>query len=54
MTMTEQRPKALVLGPQDHRLREPLDVLGEPGLVNNRWTHPHLLSPVTFAPPRMP
>ena len=31
--MTEQRLKTLVLGPQDYRLREPLDVLGEPGLV---------------------
>jgi len=33
MTMTEQRLKTLVLGPHDYRLREPLDVLGEPGLV---------------------
>jgi hypothetical protein len=33
MTKTEQSLKALVLGPQDHRLREPLDVLGELGLV---------------------
>ncbi len=33
MTMTEQKLKTLVLGPQDYRLREPLDVLGEQGLV---------------------
>jgi mannose-6-phosphate isomerase-like protein (cupin superfamily) len=33
MTMTDQKLKTLVLGPQDHRLREPLDVLGEQGLV---------------------
>jgi quercetin dioxygenase-like cupin family protein len=33
MTMAEQRLKALVLNPQDHRSHEPLDVLGEPGLV---------------------
>src|SRR5260370_4316085 len=33
MTMTDQRLKTLVLGPQDYRLREPLDVLGAPGLV---------------------
>jgi len=33
MTMTEQRLKTLALCPQDYRLREPLDVLGEPGLV---------------------
>src|SRR2546427_104322 len=33
MTGTEQRLMPLVLGPQDHRLPEPLDVLGEPGLV---------------------
>ncbi len=33
MTITEQKLKTLVLGPQDYRLREPLDVLGEPGLV---------------------
>jgi len=30
---TELKLKTLVLGPHDHRLREPLDVLGEPGLV---------------------
>jgi quercetin dioxygenase-like cupin family protein len=28
-----QGMKPLKLGPQEHRLREPLDVLGEPGLV---------------------
>jgi hypothetical protein len=33
MTMTAKRLKTLVLGPQDYRLREPLNVLGEPGLV---------------------
>jgi hypothetical protein len=32
-TMTEQRLKTLVLGPQDSRLSEPLDVLGELCLV---------------------
>ena len=29
----DQRLKTLVLGPQDYRLREPLDVLDEPGLL---------------------
>jgi hypothetical protein len=33
MTMTEQRLKTLALCPQDYRLREPLDVLGEAGLL---------------------
>ncbi|MGE0100723.1 MAG: cupin domain-containing protein [Blastocatellales bacterium] len=33
MTTTEQRVETLVLGPQDNRLTEPMDVLGEPGLV---------------------
>jgi hypothetical protein len=33
MTMADQKLKTLVLGPQDYRLREPLDVLDEPGLV---------------------
>jgi quercetin dioxygenase-like cupin family protein len=33
MPMTEQGLKTLVLGPQDHRSSEPLDVLGEPCLV---------------------
>lgn len=33
MLTAEQREKMLVLGPQDHRQSEPMDVLGEPGLV---------------------
>lgn len=33
MTTTEPRMETLVLGPQDNRLTEPMDVLGEPGLV---------------------
>jgi quercetin dioxygenase-like cupin family protein len=33
MATTEPQVKALVQGPQDHRLSEPLDVLGEPGMV---------------------
>lgn len=33
MTTMEHPLKALVLDAQDYRLREPLDVLGEPGLV---------------------
>ena len=31
--MTEKKVKTFILGPQDYRLRQPLDVLGEPGLV---------------------
>jgi quercetin dioxygenase-like cupin family protein len=58
MTMTGRRLKTLVLGPQDHRLREPLDVLGEPGLVklsgadtNNAVAMVHLTVPKLAGPP---
>ena len=58
MTTTEHRLKTLVLGPQDHRLREPLDVLGEPGLVklsggdtNNAVAMVHLTVPKLSGPP---
>src|SRR5713226_7737723 len=58
MTSTEQQPKALVLGPQDHRLHEPLDVLGEPGLVklagadtDNAVAIVHLTVPKLAGPP---
>jgi quercetin dioxygenase-like cupin family protein len=33
MTATELKLKTLVLGPQDYRLRGPIDVVGEPGMV---------------------
>jgi quercetin dioxygenase-like cupin family protein len=33
MTSIDQRLKTLVVGPQDNRLNEPLNVLGQPGLV---------------------
>lgn len=33
MTATEQKLKALVLGPQDYRSSTALNVLGEPGLT---------------------
>ena len=33
MTKTKRQLNTQVLGPRDYRLREPLDVLGEPGLV---------------------
>lgn len=58
MTTTEQRLKTLVLGPQDHRLREALDVLGEPGLVklsggdtNNAVAVVYLTVPKLAGPP---
>ena len=58
MTMTDQRLKTLVLGPQDHRLSEPLDVLGEPGRVklsggdtNNAVAMVHLTVPKLAGPP---
>jgi hypothetical protein len=38
MAKTEHRLRTLVLGPQDYRLREPLDVLGEPGLLDGELT----------------
>ena len=58
MTMTEQRLKTLVLGPQDYRLGEPLDVLGEPCLVKlagadtgNAVAVVHLTVPKLSGPP---
>jgi quercetin dioxygenase-like cupin family protein len=58
MTMAERRLKALVLGPQDYRLREPLNVLGEPGLVKlagadtgNAVAVVHLTVPKLAGPP---
>src|ERR1039458_248902 len=58
MTMTDQRLKTLVLRPQDYRLREPLDVLGEPGLVKlagadtgNAVAMVHLTVPKLAGPP---
>jgi quercetin dioxygenase-like cupin family protein len=58
MTMTDQRLKTLVLGPQDYRLREPLDVLGAPGLVKlagadtgNAVAVVHLTVPKLAGPP---
>jgi len=33
MTLTEQKLKTLVLGPQDHRSTEMLDILGQPAMV---------------------
>ena len=57
MTMTEQRPKSLVLGPQDC-LREVPDPLGELGLVklsggdtNNAVTVTHWTVPKLGGPP---
>jgi len=58
MTKTEQKLKILVLGPQDHRMHEPLDVLGEPGLVklagsdtDNAVAVVHLTVPKLAGPP---
>jgi quercetin dioxygenase-like cupin family protein len=58
MTITEQKLKTLVLGPQDHRMREPLDVLGEPCLVKleggdtgNAVAVVHLTVPRLSGPP---
>jgi quercetin dioxygenase-like cupin family protein len=58
MTKTEEKRKTLVLGPQDHRMREPLDVLGEPGLVklagadtDNAVAIVHLTVPKLAGPP---
>jgi quercetin dioxygenase-like cupin family protein len=58
MTMTEQTLKTLVLGPQDYRLKEPLDVLGEPCLVKlagadtgNAVAVVHLTVPKLAGPP---
>jgi quercetin dioxygenase-like cupin family protein len=56
--MTEQRLKTLVLGPQDRRSAEPLDVLGEPCLVKlagadtgNAAAVMHLTVPKLSGPP---
>jgi quercetin dioxygenase-like cupin family protein len=58
MTTTEQQLKALMLGPTDNRMREPLDVLGEPGLVKlagadtgNAVSVVHLTVPRLSGPP---
>ena len=58
MMNIEARLKGLVLGPQDHRLREPLDVLGEPCLVklagadtDNGVAVVHLTVPKLAGPP---
>jgi quercetin dioxygenase-like cupin family protein len=58
MMMTDKKLKTLVLGPQDFRLREPLDVLGEPGLVKlagadtgNAVAMVHLTVPKLAGPP---
>lgn len=58
MTKTEERLKTLVLDPQDHRSREPLDVLGEPCLVklagadtDNAVSVVHLTVPKLSGPP---
>lgn len=58
INLTEQKLETLVLGPQDHRSREPLDVLGEPGLVKlagadtgNAVAIVHLTVPKLSGPP---
>ncbi len=58
MNVTEQRLKILILGPQESRSREPLDVLGEPGLVklagtdtNDQVAVVHLSVPKFSGPP---
>lgn len=58
MTNTEKVLKALVLGPQDNRSAEILDVLGEPCLVklagadtNNAFAVVHLTVPKLAGPP---
>lgn len=58
MTMTEQKLRTMVLGPQDYRRSEPLDVLGEPCLVklsggdtNNSVAVVHLTVPKLAGPP---
>lgn len=58
MTTTEQKLKLLLLGPQDYRMREPLNVLGEPGLVklsggdtDNTVAVVHLTVPKLSGPP---
>jgi len=54
----EQYLKALVLGPQEYRLGQPLDVLGQPTLVkpagadtNNAVAVMHLTAPKMTGPP---
>ena len=58
MTMAETKLKTLVLGPQDYRLGEPLEVLGEAGLVKlagadtgNAVAVVHLTVPRLAGPP---
>jgi uncharacterized cupin superfamily protein len=58
MTKTEEKRKALVLGPLDHRASEPLDILGEPGLVklagtdtDNTVAVVHITAPKLSGPP---
>ena len=58
MPITEQRMKTLVLGAQDYRFSERLDVLGEPCLVKlagadtgNAVAVLHLTVPKLFGPP---
>jgi quercetin dioxygenase-like cupin family protein len=58
MAMDEQRMKALMLGPQDYRLGQPLDVLGQPCLVKlagadteNAVAVVHLTVPKLSGPP---
>ena len=58
MTTTERKLKTLVLGPQEYRMREPLDVLGEPCLVklsggdtDNAVAVVHLTVPKLSGPP---
>jgi quercetin dioxygenase-like cupin family protein len=58
MTVTEQRLKTLVLGPQEYRLSTALDILGEPGLVklagsdtNEAVAVVHLTVPKLSGPP---
>ena len=58
MPMTGQKLHTLMLGPQDHRSNEPLDVPGEPGLVkldggdtDNAVAVVHLTVPKLSGPP---
>ncbi len=58
MTIQEQRLSALVLGPEECRTREPLDVLGQPTLVKLAGTDTagavavmHITAPKMTGPP---
>ena len=58
MTTTEEKLRTLVLGPEDHRLHNVLNVLGEPGMVKLAGTDTqdavavvHLTVPKLSGPP---